>query len=90
MKKVAFFTLFVTTNICFIFLHIYKHMTFIQQSFRKQRNDRMLAQLEQQKQDLTNQLYALQNRNTIKTFAQEELRLKPVSLSQLKRFSYDN
>ncbi len=89
MKKTAFLTLFIATNISFIFFHIHKHMHFIKQSFRKQRNDRLLAQLEQKKQELTNQLYALQNRTAVKTFAQEKLSLKPILLTQVKRFNHD-
>ena len=90
MKKGTFLTLFLGTHIAFVFLHIHKHMLFIKQSFRKQKNERELAQLVQAKQELTNRLYALQSRSTIKEFAHTELQLKPLSLAHIKRLSHDD
>ena len=90
MKKGTFLTLFLSTQIAFVFLHIHKHMLFIKQSFRKQKNERELAQYAQTKQELTNHLYALQSRSTIKEFAQKELQLKPLSLAHIKRITHDD
>ena len=64
-------------------------MQFIKQSFRKQKNERLLAQLKQEKQALTNQLYMVQNRSDITQFAQKELNMTPMRLSQIKRIHHD-
>lgn len=89
MKKGRFLTLFIMTHVGFIFLQIHKHMQFIKQSFVKQKNERILAQLEQHKQELTNQWYGLQNKSDIKKYALETLHMQPVKLSQLKRLNHD-
>ncbi len=83
MKKTIFITLFIVTHISFFFLEIHKQMQFIKESFRKQSSERTLAQLEQKKQSLTNELCALQNREEIKKFAQNNLQLKQINLKQI-------
>ena len=85
MKKVAFISLFIITHITFIFLQIHKHMAFIKQSFAKQKNERLLESLHEKKQEIINQFYALKNRATIKTFAQQNLQMNPIHLHQIKR-----
>jgi hypothetical protein len=85
MKQNQFITIFLAVNVVFIFLHIHKHVRFVQHSFEKQRYERMLAQLEKERDVLTNQLYTLQNRSDIKAFAQETLHLRPIALSQIKK-----
>lgn len=84
MKKYSFFTVFVFTQLVFVFLQIHKHMQFIKQSFRKQKNERMLVESTHKKQDLMNKLYAQQNRSDIGQFAQKN-GLKAAKLSQIKR-----
>ena len=90
MKKGSILTTFIAIHISFIFLQIHKHMQFIKQSFEKQKNERLFAQLIKEKQALANQLHTLQNKNDIKQFAQEHLHMKSVSLKQMKRIDYDN
>jgi hypothetical protein len=84
MKKYSFFTLFAFTQLVFVFLQIHKHMQFIKQSFRKQRNERMLVEYTHNKQDLMNKLYAQQSREDIGQFAQKN-GLQAAKLSQVKR-----
>ena len=84
MKKVVFFTLFVVVHIGFFFLEINKQMQLVKESFTKQKNERIVAALEQKKQALTNELYSLQNKATVKKFAQKTLGLEPVGLAQIK------
>jgi cell division protein FtsB len=85
MKKTFFITLFIVTHIGFFFLQIQKQMETIKESFRKQDNERTLAQLEQKKQALHNELQMLQNKQIIKEFAQNSLKLHPITLSQIHR-----
>ena len=75
-----------STHVLFIFLQIHKHMQFIKQSFRKQKNERVLGQLEHTKQDLMNQLYVQQNRSDIKQFAQKQ-GMQSVRLNRVKRIT---
>jgi hypothetical protein len=90
MKKIIFITLFITTHIGFLFLQIQKQMESVKESFRKQKNERMLTQLEQKKQALTNELQLLQNKPEIKRFAQEKLNLQAINLTQIERLSDDH
>lgn len=84
MKRYSFFTLFIVLHLGFIFLQIHKHMRFIKESFSKQKNERLLANLTQQKQDLLNQLYAKKSRASIKQFAKNK-GLKSLKLARVKR-----
>ncbi len=64
-------------------------MRYIRLSFEKQKKERLVAQLKKDKQEATNQLYALQNKSQIKEFAQDTLNMRPIKLSQIKRVSDD-
>ena len=85
MKKTVFIALFVSTHIGFIFLHIHKHMQFFRESFSKQKNEQILAKALEQKQSKQNELYALQNKQGIKSEAKQKLGLQPVVMTQLHR-----
>lgn len=87
MKKTLFFTLFIVTHIGFFFLQINRQMQLVKESFNKQKNERTAVSLDQKKQELTNKLYALQNKSDIKEFAQQDLKLKPIKISQVKPLS---
>ncbi len=89
MKKSFFITLFIVTHIGFLFLQIQKQMESIKESFRKQKNERTLTQLEQKKQALINELQLLQNKQEIKKYAQTTLKLHPVTLTQMQRLADD-
>ena len=89
MKKTFFIALFISTHISFLFLHIHKQMQFIKQSFAKQTNEQLLAKIKQEKQAKQNELYALQNKKEIKTYAEKKLALKPVSMTQLRRLPHE-
>ena len=84
MKKMVFFTLFIVVHIGFFFLEINKQMQLVKESFNKQKNERTVAALEQKKQALTNELYTLQSKSTVKKYAQDSLGLSPVQLTQIK------
>ncbi len=90
MKKNLFISLFVATNIGFFFLQIRKQMHFIKESFRKQKNERILAKLEQKEQDISNRLYMAQNKTDIKEYAHGTLHMIPVQLTQLKKLPHDH
>lgn len=90
MKKIVFITLFIVTHIGFLLLQIQKQMDSVKESFRKQKNERILTSLEQEKQALLNKLQVLQNKQEIKEYAQNSLHLHPIKLTQIQRLSDDN
>ncbi len=87
MKKTLFIALFISTHIGFIFLHIHKQMQFVKESFSKQKNEQLLTKLTQEKQAKQNELYALQNKQDVKLYAEKKLALKPVNITQLHRLT---
>ena len=89
MKKIILITLFISTHIGFLFLHIHKQMQFIKESFAKQKNEQLLAKTTQEKQARHNELHALHNKQDIKAYAEKKLDLKPVSMTQLHRLPHE-
>lgn len=85
MKKNLFLSLFIITNIGFLFLRIREQMLFIKESFRKQKYERTLAKLEQKKQEIEHAVHLAQNKQEVKQYAQETLNMKPARLAQLKK-----
>jgi uncharacterized protein HemX len=85
MKKNTFLSLFIITNIGFLFLQIRKQMLFIKESFRKQKHERTLTKLEQKNQEIEHAMHLAQNKQEIKQYAQEKLKMKPIRIAQLKK-----
>lgn len=89
MKKIVFATIFIGTHIGFFFLQIQNQIEGIRLSFCKQKSENALAELEQKKQALVNELQTLQNKQKIKQFAQQTLQLQPIKLAKIKHL-YDD
>ncbi len=87
IKKSTFITIFVSTHIIFIFLHIHKYSQVVKASYEKQKNSISLETLRQKKQDITHKWYALQNRNAIKQFAINTMKMEPITLNQIKKIN---
>lgn len=87
MKKKSFLTLFISIHIILIFLHIHKHTLLIKNNYTHQQCEKKIATLSKKKELLTQTLYALKNRETIKQYAQEKLSMIPYSLNQVKKIS---
>lgn len=85
MKKKYFLTLFTSIHIILIFLHIHKHTLLIKNNYTHQQCEKKIATLSKKKQMLTQTLYALQDRQAIKQYAQNQLRMYPYSLNQVKK-----
>ena len=84
MKKNTLITLFISTHIVLIFLQVHKHSLFIKNNYQQQLCEKKIVLLKEQKQLLTQELYALQDRNVIKQFAQKTLHMRPYKLNQIK------
>lgn len=85
MKRNTFLLIFVSLNILFIFLQIFKQSYIIKLSYEKQRNEKLRNSLLAKKASLTEQLYILKNQSTIKQFATDTLGMKPIRLNQIRR-----
>ena len=85
MKKLSFIILFISVNILIVFLHIHKQSQIIKLSYTNQKMKRELDQLEQKKEAFTHQLQALKNPSAIKEYAEQELDMKKIKLSQIKK-----
>ena len=89
MKKLAFALIFIGTNLFFIFFHVYKNSKLTEFSFNKQRYEKERTKLQNKKELLTQQLQYLQNRSTIKQFAQNELGMEKIKLSTIKTIPHE-
>ncbi|MDZ4153678.1 hypothetical protein [Methylicorpusculum sp.] len=85
-KKTFLFTV-LGAQLMFIFLLIHKSSQFIKESYQKQKIELIKNELAHRKELLTNQLYANKNPAQIKKFAQEQLNMQPIKISQLKRIA---
>lgn len=85
MKKNSFITLFITAHILLIFLQIHKHTLFIKNSYNHQECEKKIAALTEKKQTLTQELYVMKDRDNIKKYAQEKLKMRPYALNQVKK-----
>lgn len=86
MKKSTFITIFISTHIVFIFMHIHKYSQVVKASYNKQKNEMVLAALRQKKQDLTHKWYATQNRSNILHFA-KNAKMESINLNQIKKLN---
>ena len=89
MKKKSFLTIFISAHILLIVLQIHKHTLFIKNSYNHQQCEKKLATLTEKKQTLTQELYALKDRENIKKYAQEKLNMRPYALNQVKKLSHE-
>jgi len=85
MKKNYFITTFITAHIILIILQIHKHTLFIKNSYNQQQCEKKLIALTEKKQTLTQELYALKDRENIKKYAQAKLNMQPYALNQVKK-----
>ena len=90
MKRSLFISLFIGTNIFFVFLQIHRHSLFIKVSYEKQRQEKIKTELAQKKQNLIHELYSLKDRGAIKKFAEAELGMHKVKLNQIKKLNDGN
>ncbi len=85
MSKRMFIIIFMGIHLAFIFLQIHKHSYLIALSFTKQKNEKKKQALTEKKNMLTQDWYTVQNRTAVKKFAEKNLKMKKVSLSQIKQ-----
>ena len=84
MKKQIFLIFFISAHLFFIGFQIDKQTRLIKLSYTKQAYEHELKILKTRKQELVNQLHALQNHQKIKIFAATTLGMQPLFLKNLK------
>jgi len=87
MKQSRFLTIFITSNVLFILLQIHKHTQIVRHSYKKQELEQQLLLLSEKKEQLTHILCSNKNHNTIYRYAQENLAMKPLQLSKIKKIA---
>jgi len=85
MRCTPFMSLLITTHVLFVLAHIYRHSQFVQETFRHQKNERLLEALTHKRQELASLLYSIKDRSAIREYAQQALHMKPLSLAQVKK-----
>ncbi|MBT4856093.1 hypothetical protein HOM50_05230 [bacterium] len=89
MKKNGFLVLFITINIAIVFLIIYKQNIFIKHSYTNQKLEKELELLETKKEELTQELYKMQNPNHVKEYAKKNLGMENLPLKRIRKIEMD-
>lgn len=89
MRRSYFVFTFIATHIFFIFFQIHKHSKIIRLSYQKQKHEQKRERFTQRIQELTQQLYEMKKRSSIKAFAHSKLGMKKIRLSQIKKLNRD-
>jgi len=74
-------------HVIFIILQIHKQSSFIRLSFDKQRLEKEKRELLAQQDSLTQQLSQLQDHDTVKEFARNQLNMEQISLKQIRHIN---
>lgn len=85
MKKKTFIVLFLTVHVLFITLQIDKQSKMVKLSYAKQKKEQTFKVLLNEKQQLINQLHTLRNKQSIKAYAQNHLKMKSLKIKQVQR-----
>ncbi len=84
MKRAFTSIIFLATQFFIVFFHIYFSNALLQLFYIKQKSEKILAHLTEQKKDLTTTLHIVKSRSEIKKFAIKDLLLEPVRLEAIK------
>lgn len=82
-RKVFFALVFAITQLSLIFCHIYTSSTLMKYSYRKQKYEKRIAQLNEQKNELTRTLEELKSPSAIKAHALGQ-GMTPLRLKRIK------
>jgi len=88
-SKKAFLFIFISVNLIFIFLQIYKHSVFVKLSYEQQRLEREQENLAKKKIDLIEKLHTNQRHKPVKDFAEDKLKMQRIKLKQIKRLDFE-
>lgn len=87
VNKRSFLILFTTLNIIFIAAQVYKHTRIVQLNYAQSKLLTDARTSEHTIESLRQQICAHKDITAIKKYAQEELHMKPLSLTKVKRIT---
>ena len=87
MNKRTFLVTVIVTNLAFVLILLHKRNALTEQLYTKQRHEHELQILAKQEHTLQHELCCLQDRTTVKTYAQTYLNMSPVTLTQMRKLS---
>jgi cell division protein FtsB len=87
MKKQTFLITVVLTNVIFILILLHKRNAVNEELYTKQRYEEELHNLTKLEDTLRHEISGLQDRHTVKTYAQTYLRMAPINLTQIKKIT---
>lgn len=90
MKKISFVILFVSTQLLLLVLQLYKHADRVRLVYAQQKKEAQRAHLIERREHALQKMHELTGRSEIKRFAQEQLKLEPIQLRQLKKVVVSN
>lgn len=85
IRKNTLIALVIATHLVYSMLHIHKQTLFIKESYRKQKNEKIKAELDHELRQLTQQLYRLRDYAHIELFARNTLHMRPIQLRHIKK-----
>ena len=84
-KRTIILAIIIVLQLFLITMYIYQQSCITTATYQKQEQEKKLAKLAMKKQELLCKLSVLQDRATIKTYAETHLDMKPVSLHTIKK-----
>lgn len=90
MKKNYFISFFICTHVVLIFLQVHKHTLFVKNSYHQQQYEKKIALLAEKKQVLTQEIHAMKDRESIKQYACNKLKMRPYTLQQIQKLPHDD
>jgi cell division protein FtsL len=83
--KIGFPLILISTNLVFVFFIIFKQSWMTQLSYEKQRLEKELSNLKQNKDELDQELYSLQDPDNVKEYASKKLKMSKIKIGQVKK-----
>ncbi len=90
MKKKLFLGFFGSLQVFLIFWQVHKQSKLIQLSYQKQKNEKIVAELNEQKKKLMHEQQTQKNPAAIKKFAHEVLHMEPMKIAAIKKLTQDD
>lgn len=87
MSKRTFLIGVIISNLSFVLILLHKRNAITEQLYTKQRYEHELLMLAKEEHALQHELCNLQDRTTVKTYAQTYLHMTPITLTQMKKIS---
>ena len=81
----GFPAIFISTNVLFAFILIFKQSKMIQLSYEKQRLEKELQKSELTKDELEQKFHKLKDPDKVKKFASKNLKMAKIKIGQVKK-----